>query len=149
MTPLRTVLFGTLIALFGMTAVQANAPADSVKSEEEKQTLFAQLEQGLLYGLSSDVNGVIDATLFNAIHYKVEFPEFTSERLKERVYDLAVNADTHTLRFKAYLTLNYYMNQDEFEAPENLAGFIDNRDKNRIFYQLQSEIQEEHITVLN
>ncbi|MCC5912851.1 MAG: hypothetical protein JJU46_00630 [Balneolaceae bacterium] len=142
------------IALFGFTAASANtmqsADADSVAlTEKEQQELFERLEQGLIYGLSSDVYGVVDSALFNAVHYKTEYPDFTSERVKEMINDLALNAKTHTLRFKAYLTLAYYKNQSEFSKSGDLAEVIDNQDQNRVFYHLQNTVSSDETTVSN
>lgn len=143
------------IALFGFTSVltannlNATAADTTAMSQQDKEVLFERLERGLIFGLSSEVNGVIDSALFNAVNFKVEYPEFNPQHVKELINDLALNADTHTLRFKAYLTLAYYKNQDQFTPASDLAGFIDNNDQNKIFYHLQNEIRKDEITVAN
>lgn len=107
---------------------------------------FETLERSLLYGLSSDVNGVVESALFNAVNYKVVYPEFSSERLVTTLNQIALEGRTHTLRFKAFLTLTYYRDQDKFESPSYLADLIDIKDQNRIFYYLQDEIQTAQFT---
>lgn len=107
---------------------------------------FELLERSLLYGLSSDVNGVVESALFNAVNYKVVYPEFSSERLVETLNKIALEGNTHTLRYKAFLTLAYFRDQYKFESPSKLAELIDLRDQNRIFYYLQDEIQTAQFT---
>lgn len=145
---LTIALFGFAVTLSATQLDESSADSTAL-TQQEQAVLFDRLEQGLLYGLNSDVNGVIDSALFNALHYKIEFPEFESEELLKAVKDLALNADTHTLRFKAYLTLTYYTNQDEFGAATELAEMVDNNDQNRVFYHLQNAVSEGPATASN
>lgn len=151
----KYIIIAFIIAFAGITAnVNGQSLAsDTVEvtelSKYDKAGYFDKLEKSLLYGLSSDVNGVVDSALFNAVSYKIVYPEFNSDRLLRKVSSIALNGDSHLIRFKAYLTLTYYQNQNDFDAPVGLIGYVDSQDQNRLFFYLQNEVQEDRVTVMN
>lgn len=65
---------------FSLT-ITADAMPQNNLSEESPE----RLEQSLYYGLSSDVNGVVESTLFNMLNYKIVYPELTSDKVIEKV----------------------------------------------------------------
>lgn len=133
------VLAGDLHATSFVT--QASDTTVTLTQEQEKQ--FERMERALLYGLSSDVHGVVESTLFNAIHFKLTEPQFTSDELEIMLNEIAVEGRTQTLRYKAYLTISFYNDTDLFGNSETLLSYIDNRDQNRIFFLLNDTLQEE------
>lgn len=136
-----------LLAMLGYSPLHASNTVTATPDSTTNSThSFETLERSLLYGLSSDVNGVVESALFNAVNYKVVYPEFSSEILVTTLNQIALEGRTHTLRFKAFLTLTYYRDQDKFESPSYLADLIDIKDQNRIFYYLQDEIQTAQFT---
>jgi hypothetical protein len=155
MKTIKHVIISLVIAAAGTTSVAvaqqtAGAATDSsIVKVHDQESYFKTLEKSLLFGLSSDVTGVLESALFNAVNYKVVFPQFNSEEVQQKLTRLAMEGPSHSLRFKAYLTLNYYKNQDQFETPASMIGLLDHRDQNRVFYFLQDQVQEGGITVLN
>ena len=93
-------------------AVASEVPADNtvtkdsiaVSSVENEKALFNKMETGLIYNLNSNLNGVVESSLYNAVNFKITYPEFNSERVKEILARMAREGDSHTLRYKAYLT---------------------------------------------
>ena len=155
MRTIKYVIIAFVIALTG-TATQATAQSAASQISEvkemysiEKNHDFSDLEKTLLFGLNSDVNGVIESALFNAVSYKIVYPNFESNRVLTKLSQIALEGASHSLRFKAYLTLEYYQNQDDFNEPVSLTGYIDVRDQNRVFYYLQDKVQETSVTVSN
>ena len=155
MNKIKYVIISFAIAFAGLTNPVAAQSVTSqvIESEEmnspEKSGHFSTLENAILFGLQSDVHGVVESALFNAVSYKIVYPEFTSKRVLGRLSRIALEGPTHSIRFKAYLALEYYQNQDEFKEPAALTGYIDLRDQNRVFYYLQDEVQETSVTVSN
>jgi hypothetical protein len=139
-----TIIFA--FAGFNNSLIANNTVTASADTTIQVVHNFELLERGLLYGLSSDINGVVESALFNAVNYKVVYPEFSSEILVETLNKIALEGNTHTLRFKAFLTLAYFRDQYKFESPSRLAELIDYKDQNRIFYYLQDEIQTAQFT---
>jgi hypothetical protein len=155
MRTIKYVIIAFVIALTGITtqaSAQSAASQTSVVNEMnsiEKNHDFSDLEKTLLFGLNSDVNGVIESALFNAVSYKIVYPNFESKRVLSKLSQIALEGASHSLRFKAYLTLEYYQNQHEFDAPVSLTGYINVKDQNKVFYYLQDEVQETSVTVSN
>jgi hypothetical protein len=144
----KYIITTILLAMVGYTAPlhASNTQAFTPDSTTNSAHSFEILEKSLLFGLSSDVNGVVESALFNAVNYKVVYPEFSSERLVTTLNQIALEGITHTLRYKAFLTLTYYRDQDKFESPSVLVELFDINDQNRIFYYLQDEIQTAQFT---
>lgn len=140
-----TVLFLTVVNVANAAIATAENDTTAVKTQNDK-ALFNTLEKSLVFGLGSDVKGVVESTLHNAISYKVAYPEFDSEKALQRINRIAVEGDTHNLRYKAYLTLAYYKNQELFDTPETLMTVIDNRNQDKIFFYLQEELQSSQLT---
>jgi len=155
MNKIKYVIISFAIALAGsLNPVSAQSVTSQITETEqlnsgEKNSHFRNLENAVLFGLQSDVHGVVESALFNAVSYKIVYPEFTSKRVLGRLSKIALEGPSHTIRFKAYLALEYYQNQDEFREPVALTGYIDLRDQNRVFYYLQNEVQETSVTVSN
>lgn len=155
MNKIKYVIISFAIALAGsLNPVSAQSVTSQINEAEEIRTFeknahFSNLENTILFGLQSDVHGVVESALFNAVSYKIVYPEFTSKRVLGRLSRIALEGPSHSLRFKAYLALEYYQNQDEFKEPAALTGYIDLRDQNRVFYYLQDEVQETSVTVSN
>lgn len=115
------------------------------KVENEKE-LFNKLEKGLVNNLNSRTRGVVESSLYNAINYKVTYPEFSSERVETILNRIALEGESHSLRYKAYLTLAYYKNQEQFDSPETLLSMLDFKHQNGIFFYLQDKVQSEQFT---
>lgn len=135
-------------------AVASEVSADNTVAEdstavakvENEKALFNKLEKGLIYNLNSNITGVVESSLFNAINYKVAYPEFSSERVEGILNRIALEGESHSLRYKAYLTLAYYRNQDQFDSPEALLSMLDYKHQNGIFFYLQDKVQSEQFT---
>lgn len=135
-----------VIALLVMILIGFATSTDAYSKDKDQ---FKKMETALVYGLSSDVHGVIESALFNAVNYKVVNPKFESEEVVDGLRKIALEGSSHSLRFKAYLTLTYFTDQDEFDAPETLLTLIDRNDENKIFFYLQNQVQDETVTASN
>lgn len=146
-----TVVSFLVVASFAVAnevSADNSAAKDStaVASVENEKALFNKLEKGLIYNLNSNIKGVVESSLYNAINYKVAYPEFSSERVESILNRIALEGESHSLRYKAYLTLAYYKNQDQFDSPETLLSMLDYKHQNGIFFYLQDKVQSEQFT---
>lgn len=121
---------------------------DSTEVTEQVNTdkLFEQFETGLVYGLSSDVLGVLESSIYNAVNFKIAYPEFSSVKVVEELNRVALEGNNHSLRYRAYLALAYYKNPGEFENPDTLMSLLDHKYQDGIFYYLQDTIRGEQFT---
>lgn len=140
------MLIFTAFNFASVNTAAASQPAVSDVAVTSESELFRTFEKSILFGLESDVRGVVESTLYNAVTFKISYPEFSSDAVLQRISELAKNGENHSLRYKAYLTLAYYVNQDQFDEPETLAGMTDIRNQDKIFFYLQSEVQDGQLT---
>lgn len=140
------LLTGVFLANEAAALNTAHTDTTVVAKTTNEKELFSTFEEGILYGLDSDVTGIVESTLYNAVSYKIAYPEFGSEKVISEINKVALEGATHTLRYKAYLTLAYYKNQDQFDAPESMITKLNVRDKNQVFYSLQDQVQAEQFT---
>lgn len=147
MKTLRILTATVIISLLAITTTDllaySAAEADSV-TQNQHQTdnqLFELLEKSAIHGLSSDISGVIESTLYNVVEYKVNYPMFESEELIQKISKIAVDGNNHKLQYKAYLALSYYHNQGEFGLQEEMLSLFENSNQDRIFFYLQDKVQ--------
>jgi hypothetical protein len=141
--------FAGLAATIQSVALQpANTDSAVVTHQvnNDNDELFERFETSLVYGLSSDVIGVVESSIYNAINYKVAYPEFASGQVEEMLNRVAVEGENHSLRYRAYLALAYYKNQSEFDSPDELLSLLDYSYQDGIFFYLQETVQSGQFT---
>jgi len=143
-----TTLLVIVITFASAEFVNANdSTTDTLKVTEpvSQETKFEKMEKSLLYGLSSEVGGVLEATLFNAVAFKTLNPEFNSDSVNEQVRRHAANGVTHLVRYKATLTLSYLKDQESFDVTKNIETMIRENNANGTFQLLVDSIQERQV----
>jgi len=96
------------------------------------------LEQSLYYGLSSDVNGVVESALFNMLNYKIVYPGFNSDKVMDKAEKIAEETTSEHISSKATLVIFFYRNQDKFPESESLMAELDHMNQERIFEYLRN-----------
>ena len=107
--------------------VNANtAAADTLQATQaETAVQNDRMEKVLLYGLQSDVDGILEATFYNTIAYKTLNPEFSSEIILEKITEIAFEEKSHVVRYKAFLALSYLKDYEEYaEDNEKLRTYV-------------------------
>lgn len=147
MKALNIVIAVVILTFANITASQsfamstANNDSTVVTKQAITDKLFDKFETGLKFGLSSNVLGVIESSIYNAVNYKIAYPEFNSEVVVGELNRVAVNGANHSVRYRAYLALAYYKNQSDFDSPATLLALLDHKNQDGIFFYLQGEIQ--------
>lgn len=128
--------------------VNANSStADTLRSPAPEMTLDEdRMEEILLYGLSSDVDGIVEATFYNTVAYKTMNPEFNSEMVEERIAEIALDKKSHVVRYKAFLTLSYLKDYDEFaEENEQLRSYVQSHDETSAFQVIVDKLRKQQV----
>ena len=100
----------------------------------------------LLYGLQSDVNGILEATFYNTIAYKTMNPEFSSDTLYERIIEIALAENNHVVRYKAFLALSYLKDYEEFSNDiEQLRKYVQANDKMNAFQVIIDNLDAQQV----
>lgn len=155
MKTVKFIILTLIITLGSLTsAVKAESLIESaadttVTLNDEQIAQNERIEKSLVYGLTSDVPGVMESVLFNSVHYKLIYPEFASEKVEQMIKQIALEGPNQTLRYKAYLTLVFHKNRDQFGKSEDLMVKIDHRNQNQIFFYLTQQVQEGLATTYN
>lgn len=128
--------------------VNANtATADTLNqtiTSSEAKAQSDKMEKALVYGLQSDVNGVLEATFFNIVSYKTLNPDFTSSTIEDRIAEIARgDAGSHVVRYKAMLTLSYLKDKESFDVADQILPLIKKNDANGTFEVLVDVIREQ------
>jgi hypothetical protein len=67
-----------------------------------------KFEKGTLYGLNSDISGVIESSLFLTLELKDRYPGEDYSKLIDKLDDLAKEGSTLSIKYKAQLADIYY-----------------------------------------
>lgn len=140
------LIFGILFT--GVEFTQANTiEADSIsvdKTAEEKEALFNQMENAFVYGLSSEVNGVLESSFHQIIVFKATYNDFDSQAIKIALSDLAKGNDSHYIKYRALLTFALLKDQDRF-GPD-LTPLAEMKDKDEAFHFLNDKLNADKYT---
>lgn len=130
--------------------VNANtATTDTLRTTPVEQEQAAQddrIEKVLLYGLQSDVNGILEATFYNTIAYKTMNPEFSSEQIVEKITEIALDENSHVVRYKAFLALSYLKDYDEYaEKNAVLRNLVESNNKTGAFQIIVDKLEAQQV----
>lgn len=108
--------------------------------------LSERLETSLVYGLSSDVNGVVESALFDMLHYKIVYPEFYSEKVLNKAQKISESTGSDVLESKAEIVIYFYRNQNNYPESEKLLAEVDYLNKDKIFEYLSNGVNSGRYT---
>lgn len=143
-----TTLMIVVISFTSAEFVNANtATADSLQlTTSEQVAQDDRIEKALLYGLDSDVNGILEATFYNTIAYKTLNPGFESAELVEEISRIAMDKKNHVVRYKAFLALSYMKDYEEFSGDsEELRGYVEANDSMSAFQVIINTLQDQQV----
>lgn len=109
------------------------------------QVDFDQFEKVMFFGLQSDVPGILESTFFNVIAFKTLNPEFESNRIDEKITQIAVEEGNHSVRYKAMLTLYYLRGQENFDYQGEFTELVKTNDQLAVFQSLNDQIRESQL----
>ncbi len=135
MKTIITTIIITLILLFGNATVYgfANDAERTTVADSDKEQLFSNYERSLLYGFESEHSSVIESVLFNVLEIKTVYPEFESKAVEDALLNVIRNGEKHVVRYKAYLTLYYYQNQERFGSNYGILSLFETRTPNELY----------------
>jgi len=135
MKTIITTIIITLMLLLGNATVYgfANDAERMSVTDTDKEQLFSSYERSLLYGFESDHSSVIESVLFNVLEIKTVYPEFESKAVEDALLNVIREGDKHVVRYKAYLTLFYYQNQESFGSNYGILSLFETRTPNELY----------------
>ncbi len=129
---ITTVLLFLSISFTGVESQASVIEADSISAEitsKEKKALFNKMEVAFLYGLNSNVNGILESSFHHIIVFKATYNDFDSDKVTNALNKVAKEADTHFIRYRALLTLALMRDQDRFGSDLSPLANMNNKDE--------------------
>jgi hypothetical protein len=143
-----TALMIVVISFTSAEFVNANsATADTLKTTPVEQTAQDdRMEEALLFGLQSDVSGILEATFYNTVAYKTLNPEFSSERVVEKITEIALDENDHVVRYKAFLTLSYLKDFNEYSKDlAQLRSYVQSNDSLSAYQLILDNLEQQQL----
>jgi len=143
-----TTLLIVVITLTSAEFVNANtASADTLQTttQAEKEPDFDRIERSIVFGLQSDVPGILESTFFNVIAYKTLNPEFESNQIGEKITQILAEEGNHVVRYKAMLTLYYLRDQQSFDYQGEFTELVKSNDQLAVFQSLNDQVRDRQL----
>ncbi len=140
-----TFLLGSMTMITSVEAYTGSAETKTTTAEPEEIPL-EKLERALLYGLESDYSEIVESTLKNAIEFKTIYPALSSISLNEKLVETINYGSSHVIRYKAYLTLMYYRNFEEFNTDQLTSLVSEGTDANNLFLIIDETVRDSQLT---
>jgi hypothetical protein len=143
-----TTLMIVVISFTSAEFVNANtATTDTLRTTSVEQTAQDdRIEEALLYGLESDINGILEATFYNTIAYKTMNPEFSSEQLVEKITEIALDENSHVVRYKAFLALSYMKDFEEYSKDaDRLRNYVKSNNSMAAFQVIVDNLEAQQV----
>lgn len=124
-----------------MLSLTANIFAQGAKTEKEQ---LNNITVNSLYGLKSEINSIVESTLFVVLQVKEKYPYADYNRLIDRLNELAVEGKTPSIRYKAQLAslyINYFYLFSDIK-------FTDKENPDKYFKMISEKLEGESSLVL-
>jgi hypothetical protein len=115
----RTLVIG--LALTAAIAAHAQDLAElpmakiSHSREATRKVLnFQMVEANYLLNLNSDIPGVVESALGHVTLMRIAYPEQDLRKIQEKLFDLAAQGATRTIRHKAFTAMQVFANPSAF-----------------------------------
>jgi hypothetical protein len=116
----KALIFG--LALTAAVAAQAQDLAELSKAEiphpreaSRKVLNFQKVEANYLLTLNSDIPGVVESALGHVTLMRIVYPTQDLRKIQEKLYDLAAQGATHSIRHKAFTAMQVFANPFAFK----------------------------------
>ena len=147
---MKELILTALIATIGAIpsyAIQYHAYPTDVESTKVDDSFLIDARANYLKALNSDNNGLVESAIYNSLMLNIQHPEFDITPIVKKLQDLALNGDTHLIRYKAYLSISYLKDSDEFVGTDELARLLEYENPNEFFGFLDKQIKNSLLTL--
>jgi hypothetical protein len=105
---------------------------------ERQQHFQALTMKNFRYALKSDIQGVVEGTIFDVVVYKKYYPELDYSGILDRLNDLAVEGKAPLVRYKAHLASMYLTSGEQI----NIVPAKDTWDQDAVFRQIAEQLEK-------
>jgi len=97
-------------------AVLRNTEASHFREESRKVLNFQKAEVNYLLDLNSDVPAVVESALGHVTLMRIAYPKQDLRKIQEKLYDLASQGATRSIRQKAFTAMQVFANPLAFKG---------------------------------
>jgi hypothetical protein len=116
-------------------AASAFAQPGTVEKQQHYQALAMN---NFRHALKSDIQGVVEGTIFDVVVYKKYYPELDYNGILERLNDLAVESKEPLVRYKAHLASMYLTSGEQIA----IVPAKDPWDQDAVFRQIAEQLEK-------
>jgi hypothetical protein len=127
----------SLVALAIAVSMRAGAQESTQASGILPEARLVKAEQNYLCCLSSENDGLVESAIAMVARLRILYPERSLPGLREKLYDLAINGQTASIRFKSYL-VSTVLDDLTLPPPEQVAGL----DNSELFALIAGRLQK-------
>ncbi|MEL6821726.1 MAG: hypothetical protein AAFP70_08200 [Calditrichota bacterium] len=103
------------------------------------QSTLPKASENYFHALKSDNIGVVESAVFNIVQLKLHYPKQNTDQLLKALNELSQDADSESLRYRAYLAASY-LEQCTLRAKIEVKKY---EDIESFFVMLADTMQEE------
>lgn len=113
----------------------------SQSRENSRKVLdFEKVEANYLVCLNSEIPGVVESALGHVTLMRIAFPKQDLRKIHEKLYDLASQGATQSIRYKAFTAMQVFANPPAFKEAIVSRGACGDGLLENLAAQLQSSI---------
>lgn len=125
------------IVLFGVVMMYNMIIASDVRGQKLSSDVKL-IERNISTSLNNNIQGIVEASIYNTIFMKKYFPEADFKNILEALNKIALKSDKPGLRYKAQIALMYI--QYGFDLNIQISNEKEDRDKT--FRKIAEELQD-------
>jgi hypothetical protein len=118
----RALFVGLAFTAAAITA-HAQSSADfsdtgtlNTREDSRKVLNFKRVEMNYLVNLNSAIPGVVESALGHVTLMRIAYPDQDFRKIQEKLYDLASQGATRSIRHKAFTAMQVFANPTAFKA---------------------------------
>lgn len=127
----------TMFLVVATLALGASAFAQPGAVERQKRLQTLTMEN-FRYALKSDIQGVVEGTIFDVVVYRKYYPQLDYNGIVDRLNDLAVEGKVPQVRYKAHLASMYFSAGGQI----NIVPAQDPWDQDSVFRQIAEQLEK-------
>ncbi|MGK9477127.1 hypothetical protein [Melioribacter sp. OK-6-Me] len=115
--------------------------------QPEYKKLIEKVNERFLYNLNVEHSGIVESSIFNIMEVKSKFPNEDYSRLVRKLYELALEGNTPSIRYKAQLASLYFNFYDMF-ADIKITE-VEKENPDLFFHEISNKLMKIPVAVNN
>lgn len=143
---LLTAVPGTGLAIAqdeGPEAAITTQGSDSINRNEDA---VSNAQASYLQSLQAAQRSTVEKAIFNVVVLKLQHPELEVEEINTELKRLALNSNSRSVRYKAYIAINFLSDARWVKSHRNELKVLAENEQDKLFSKLADEIRQDYMT---